>query len=132
MFWTTLFVLSTTQDFSRSRIKFMSVMPRLTKLLILYQPTIRLSTTGRISGTTHPFRELCQQSKQKKRLIRSTNEDHLTFNSTDETSRRGHNQWTKNGRFKVITHLNRNRLKPKILMIYEGAHMRITRNIQEL
>ena len=59
-------------------------------------------------------------------------QNHITFNSNDEISRRGQNMWTKTEDIKCITHLNRNCLEPKSLLIYEGAPMRITRNIQDL
>ena len=69
---------------------------------------------------------------EKYNLIRSTNNNHLTFNSTDEVSRRGQNLWSKTEDANCITHLNRNCLEPNSLLIYEGAPMRITRNIQDL
>ena len=69
---------------------------------------------------------------EKYNLIRSSNNNHLTFDSTDEVSRRGQNLWSKTEDVNCITYLNRNCLEPNSLLIYEGAPMRITRNIQDL
>ena len=83
----------------------------------------------RVVPTKQAERKLIDQHYQ---IIQNLQRDHQSFKSVDEISRRGQNLWTATKDDKSVKHLNKNCLEPDCLLIYEGAPMRVTRNILEL
>ena len=83
----------------------------------------------KVVPTKQAERKLVQKHYQ---YIESSNREHVIQKSVDEISRRGQNLWSATQDKKSVTHLNKNCLEPDCLLIYEGAPMRLTRNIMDL
>ena len=83
----------------------------------------------KVVPTKQAERKLVQKHHQ---FIQGSHREYVIHKCVDEISRRGQNLWVATQDAKSVAHLNKNCLEPDSLLLYEGAPMRMTRNIIDL